>query len=102
MHSENVQVKHPDLDKAQAFALRTGVSIPNTTDLAALGEGDCVKVGVGLDGVGSEAFWVELLAIGPPQMFGVIVNQLKFTARHNLAAGDVIMIERDDVLAITK
>lgn len=104
MHQSPPDVKHADLHDAQAAARQfpNDVSVPSWEALEALVEGDCVKVGLGEHGKGSEAFWVELVAIGPLQMFGVIVNQLKFRASHNLAAGDVIMIQRDNVFAITK
>ncbi|MCP1515651.1 hypothetical protein [Pseudomonas rhodesiae] len=104
MQQSPPDVKHADLHDAQAAAgqFPSDVTVPSWEALEALVEGDCVKVGLGEHGMGSEAFWVELVAIGPLQMSGVIVNQLKFTASHNLAAGDVIMIQRDNVFAITK
>lgn len=104
MHQSPPSVKHADLHDAQAAARQfpNDVSVPSWEALEALVKGDCVKVGLGEHGKGSEAFWVELFDIGPLQMFGVIVNHLKFTANHNLAAGDVIMIQRDNVFAITK
>ena len=103
MNISQSDVKHADLHDAQAAAQQfPEVSAPSWAALGALAEGDCVKVGVGEHGNGSEAFWVELVAVGQLHMFGVIVNQLRFTAFHNLAAGNVIMIQRESVFAITQ
>lgn len=97
-------VKHADLHDAQAVAQQypNDVAVPSWELLGALGTGDYVKVGLGEHGKGSESFWVELVAVSPLHMFGIIANQLKFTAVHNLAAGDVIMVLRDNVFAITQ
>jgi hypothetical protein len=105
MSFDPADIKPADLHDAK-FELRNAPypsSLPSDAALDALEVGQCVKVGVGEHGNGSEAFWVELVAISPLQiqMLGVIVNQLKHTAKHNLAAGDFIVVQRDNVFAIT-
>lgn len=96
--------KHADLHDAQAIAKEfpDHVSVPSLDSLASLAIGECVKVGTGEHGKGSEAFWVELSSVGPLHMLGVIVNELRFTAVHGLSAGDVILVSRENVYAISE
>lgn len=96
-------VKHAQLNNAAAFLQRhpQNVTLPTNQDIAELEIGDCVKVGVG-DGPGSEAFWVEIVSLGLLPMVGAIVNDLKFTDIHGLAAGDLIMLHAENAFAIHK
>jgi hypothetical protein len=102
-------VKHADLHDA-AIRIQTlayAMTLPSSEEFDALEVGMCVKVGVGEYPNPSEAFWVELVAISPlplpllPSMLGRIVNHLKFTDKHNLAAGDYIVVHRKNIFAIT-
>lgn len=96
-------VKHADLHDAQEIANTHGITItlPDADELYSLENGDYVKVGVGEYGKkGSEAFWVDLLAVGPLHMFGSVANVLKNTDYHGLEAGDILMIQRSNVFAI--
>lgn len=96
-------VKHADLHDAREIADMPNNTItpPDAADLDTLEVGDYVKVGVGEYGKkGSEAFWVDLLAVGPLHMFGSVANVLKNTDYHGLEAGDILMIQRSNVFAI--
>lgn len=93
--------KFAALNNAAIFLERhpQNIVLPTAEEISALEAGDCVKVGVG-EGPGSEAFWVEIVALGLLPMVGVIVNELKFTHIHGLAAGDQIMVLAENVFAI--
>jgi hypothetical protein len=96
-------VKHADLHNAQEIADKHGftITLPSATELHSLEVGDYVKVGVGEYGKkGSEAFWVDLLAVDPLHMFGSVANVLKNTENHGLEAGDILIIQRSNVFAI--
>lgn len=95
--------KNPDLHNAQAIAKQfpNDVAVPSQSELHSLTEGQCVRVGLGEHGKGSEAFWVELVSVSSAQMTGIIVNHLKYTAIHSLKAGDAIVVRWDNVFQIT-
>jgi hypothetical protein len=96
-------VKHADLHDAQEIAGKPDIAITllDADELYSLEVGDYVKVGVGDYGKkGSEAFWVDLLAVGPLHMYGSVANVLKNTDYHGLQIDDILMIQRSNVLAI--
>lgn len=96
-----LDIKHVTLNNAAEFLERhpQDIVLPIREHFLALEVGDCLKVGVG-EGPGSEAFWLEIVSIGLPMMVGKIVNHLKFTEVHGLAALDLILVNPEHVIAI--
>lgn len=97
-------VKQINLHNARVFTEKynPNIILPSPADLDVIVKGNCVKVGVGEPGKGSEAFWAEVVCFESQKLLGVIVNQLRFTHIHGLEAGDIILIDKDNIFSITE
>jgi len=71
---------------------------PSAEELGDLQVGDFVKVGAGINGQGSEAFWVILENINGNSLSGEVNNQLRYTHHHGYFSGQKIVFDVCNVL----
>lgn len=82
------------------LAVNTRRELPLDSELAELKVGDLVKVGVGENGKGSEAFWVEIESVSDDRLSGRVDNELVHTAYHGYAYNQKIDFCINNVLQI--
>lgn len=71
---------------------------PSTVELSDLQVNDFVKLGTGINGQGSEAFWVVLDNINGNTLSGVIDNKLLYSHHHGYLSGQRISFDVSNVL----
>lgn len=70
---------------------------PSAEELGDLAIGDFVKVGSGVNGQGSEAFWVIIDRIDGDSIYGEVNNQLRHTDHHGYFSGQKIVLDMSNV-----
>lgn len=82
------------------IAVHTGRIVPTESELSALKKGDLVKVSVGTNGHGSEAFWVEIENVTDDRLSGRVDNDLVYGHYHGYACDQNLVFFTRHVLQI--
>lgn len=82
------------------LAVHTARTLPTDSDLAALKVGDLVKVSVGQNGHGSEAFWIELESVSGDRLSGRVDNDLIYGDYHGYECDQNVVFFTRNVLQI--
>jgi hypothetical protein len=82
------------------LAVHTGRTLPTESELSGLKKGDLVKVSVGQDGHGNEAFWIEIESVTDDRLSGRVDNDLVYGDYHGYACDQNVVFFTRHVLQI--